>query len=226
MYVSIASFFMSSYTRFFDIESMSVGDANSNHNDNSQFINNLFLNKHFPIFHMFVDTNDEELLNKYSEKINKHNEMINTNPDPDSGFDLFIPKEFSGEYHAYTRIKVDYNIIGVMQHSPSKKFLPYYIYPRSSISKTPLQLCNNVGIIDCGYRGHLMSYFANHNTGLAKVSNSLVNYNTEPYVVEPYSRLTQVCHCKLTPFYVSLHDNKDFFNETLRSDGGFGSTGL
>ena len=84
----------------------------------------------------------------------------------------------------------------------------------------------NVGIIDCGYRGHLMSYFANHNTGLAKVSNSLVNYNTEPYVVDPYSRLTQVCHCKLTPFYVSLHDNKDFFNETQRADGGFGSTGL
>ena len=33
----------------------------------------------------------------------------------------------------------------------------YYLYPRSSISKTPLRLANSVGIIDAGYRGNIMA---------------------------------------------------------------------
>ena len=35
----------------------------------------------------------------------------------------------------------------------------FYIYPRSSISKTPFRLANNVGIIDSGYRGNLGACF-------------------------------------------------------------------
>ena len=31
----------------------------------------------------------------------------------------------------------------------------FYVYPRSSISKTPLRMANSVGIIDSGYRGNL-----------------------------------------------------------------------
>ena len=62
--------------------------------------------------------------------------------------------------------------------------------------KTPLQLCNNVGIIDSGYRGHLMSYFANH--------TQLVNQAEEvgPHTIKPFTRLTQICHPCLTPFIV------------------------
>ena len=37
----------------------------------------------------------------------------------------------------------------------------YYLYPRSSISKTPLRLCNSVGIIDAGYRGNIMAFVDN-----------------------------------------------------------------
>ena len=29
----------------------------------------------------------------------------------------------------------------------------YYLFPRSSISKTPLRLANSIGLIDGGYRG-------------------------------------------------------------------------
>ena len=32
----------------------------------------------------------------------------------------------------------------------------YYLYPRSSISKTPLIQTNSVGIIDKDYRGNVM----------------------------------------------------------------------
>ena len=34
--------------------------------------------------------------------------------------------------------------------------ISYYLYPRSSISKTSLRMSNSVGIIDAGYRGNIM----------------------------------------------------------------------
>ena len=39
------------------------------------------------------------------------------------------------------------------------KNIGYYLYPRSSISKTPLILANSVGIIDSGYRGNIKACF-------------------------------------------------------------------
>ena len=33
----------------------------------------------------------------------------------------------------------------------------YYLYPRSSISKTPLRMSNSTGIIDAGYRGEIIA---------------------------------------------------------------------
>ena len=86
----------------------------------------------------------------------------------------------------------------------------YYSYPRSSISKTPLLLANSVGIIDSGYRGQIIGAFR--------------NLSIEPYKVEQYTRLLQICAPDLRPFTVELVDNT-FFEETLRGEGGFGSTG-
>ena len=37
-----------------------------------------------------------------------------------------------------------------MINSKENKNISYYLYPRSSISKTPLILANQVGIIDAG----------------------------------------------------------------------------
>tara|TARA_Y100001970_G_C14246533_1_gene868671 strand:+ start:3900 stop:4583 length:684 start_codon:yes stop_codon:yes gene_type:complete len=227
---------MSFYTPHFNPESVEIGRVHNN--DNNQRNDELQHINHPYTFHIFIDSDDKELQNKYIKKINSHNAMVDNNPYPDSGFDLFIPTEFSGEYQPHTRTKVDYKVIGMMEYSLSKKIVPYYIYPRSSISKTPLQLCNNVGIIDSGYRGHLMSYFANHNTVLPDSSSTsenagsnpyiVVNTQTKsnPYVVEPYTRLTQVCNNNLAPFYVKFHNTKDYFTETERADGGFGSTGV
>jgi dUTP pyrophosphatase len=177
----------------------------------------------FPTFYLFIDSDDDELINKYKTKMENHNMMINENKYPDSGFDLFIPQEFSGEYLKNSRTKVDYKVVGVMKDQD--QYLPYYIYPRSSISKTPLQLCNNVGIIDCGYRGHLMSYFANHGTILSTTNNNL-EIQPETYTVEPYTRLTQVCSPTLKPFYVEIVHSMDEFTKSERSSGGFGSTGI
>ena len=37
-----------------------------------------------------------------------------------------------------------------------EKNVSYYLYPRSSIIKTPLRMSNSVGIIDAGYRGNII----------------------------------------------------------------------
>ncbi|SVA76917.1 uncharacterized protein METZ01_LOCUS129771, partial [marine metagenome] len=43
--------------------------------------------------------------------------------------------------------------------------------PRSSIAKTPLRLCNSIGLIDGGYRGEIMAV--------------VDNIKKESYTVEP-----------------------------------------
>ena len=86
----------------------------------------------------------------------------------------------------------------------------FYMYPRSSLSKTPLRLANSVGIIDAGYRGHLIGVFdATKNVGVCE-----------------YDRLVQICAPGLIPIYVEVVDSEDMLGEmTRRGDGGFGSTG-
>jgi len=86
----------------------------------------------------------------------------------------------------------------------------FTIYPRSSISKTPLMLANHTGIIDSGYRGSLIGAF-----------RSLTEWN---YIVAGGTRLLQVCHPTLCPVYVVIV-NEDDLTTTERGAGGFGSTG-
>jgi dUTP pyrophosphatase len=91
----------------------------------------------------------------------------------------------------------------------------YMLYPRSSISKTPLMLANHTGIIDSGYRGWLMGAF-----------RCLEFPEDKPnYVVEARTRLLQICHPSLCPVYVQIV-NETELSSTERGDGGFGSTGI
>jgi len=101
----------------------------------------------------------------------------------------------------------------------------YYIYPRSSLSKTQLRLANATGIIDAGYRGHLIGMF------------DVVNTNTNPnetntdtifadYIGKKYDRYLQICSPNLSPILVQLVSTvEDLGSKTERGDGGFGSTG-
>jgi len=84
----------------------------------------------------------------------------------------------------------------------------YYLYPRSSLSKTPLILGNHVGIIDNGYRGEIMA--------------AVKNLSMEPYTVKSGTALFQLCMPNLQPFQIKLVED---LNNTVRGDGGFGSTG-
>jgi len=88
--------------------------------------------------------------------------------------------------------------------------MSYYLYPRSSISKTPLRMSNSVGIIDAGYRGSI----------IAKVDN-LDREND--YVIEVGTRLFQLCSPNLSTIEFEVVNT---LSETSRGNGGFGSTGF
>jgi dUTP pyrophosphatase len=84
----------------------------------------------------------------------------------------------------------------------------YYLYPRSSLSKTPLRLANSVGIIDAGYRGTLKA--------------AVDNRSNEDYTIKKGDRLFQICMPSLEPFAVRF---AAVDRVTERGEGGMGSTG-
>lgn len=100
----------------------------------------------------------------------------------------------------------------------------YYIYPRSSISKTPWRLANNVGVIDKGYRGELITYIdMNYNTYVNYDKYIKDNDKSNDLLIQQYSRLFQIC----TPNGDKI-DHVVFVDEminTKRNSCGFGSTG-
>jgi dUTP pyrophosphatase len=119
----------------------------------------------------------------------------------DSGFDLYAPEDITVPAHGQATL--DHKVL-CEPRFPSG----YYLYPRSSISKTPLRLANSVGIIDVSYRGHIM----------AKVDNT----SDTPYTIRRGDRLFQLCHPSLLPLHVQFADNIN--TDTARGAGGFGST--
>lgn len=168
---------------------------------------------------IFVDSNDNHLLNKYIEAINEHHlKMSNNIRHIDAGFDLFCPSQF--RFTCSEVNKLDYQIVcsaKIIESANSTDNTEFntgfYMYPRSSISKSYLRLANNIGIIDAGYRGHLMGMFD-------------VIYINE-LDINKFERHLQICAPGLIPIVVELVNSiEELGEETARGDGGFGSTGI
>jgi dUTP pyrophosphatase len=97
----------------------------------------------------------------------------------------------------------------------------YFLFPRSSISKTPLRLANSQGIIDSGYRGNLMGMFDIVN----KNDEEKREYEYADYYVKKYDKLVQICAPCLCPIFVEIVDTLDELGDvTERGEKGFGST--
>lgn len=181
---------------------------------NTQLSNNL-LNKYkrYMNLKIYVDTIDTELINKYTEAIDQHNLKIANNIDHiDAGFDLYCPEDMT--FKSSNVNKLDHKIIcnAKIIEKNNSYYTGYYMYPRSSISKTNLRLANNVGIIDAGYRGHLIGMFDLVNTDLTSIKK--------------FDRYLQICAPGLIPIVVELVESLEELGEkTIRGDGGFGSTG-
>ena len=148
---------------------------------------------------LLIKTNNEYIKSLYTN--HQH-----YNPG-DSGLDLFCPEDIiigPGE-----TMKIDLQIqCEALHDNIENNNVSYYLYPRSSIIKTPLRLANSIGIIDAGYRGNI----------IACVDN-IKNYE---FKIEKGSRLFQICGPALEPIEIRVVNE---LSNSQRGSGGFGSTG-
>jgi len=84
------------------------------------------------------------------------------------------------------------------------------LFPRSSISKTPLTLRNSVGVIDSGYRGEV----------ILKFNRDHVDDTKDVYCVG--DRVGQIM---IMPYPQVEFEEAEELSNTERGHGGFGSTG-
>ena len=190
---------------------------------------------------------DYELKKMYLAAAENHNQKVLNNKFIDAGFDLFTPlqKEDPKEKDVYGEVircfgpswvdddglkinpvnKIDFKVkcsAKMLSNSFSNSFYTgYFLYPRSSLSKTPLRLANSVGIIDSGYRGNIMGMFDVVNV----IEEELSEYEDADYYVKKYDKLVQICAPNLCPIFVKIVDTlEELGEETERGEGGFGST--
>jgi dUTP pyrophosphatase len=164
--------------------------------------------KNYAILKLAVDPNKPELQDLYKNHVENHNHSLLTDPFPNAGFDLFVPE--TTDVPSINPTMISMHVKCEMLNSDNVS-CGYYMFPRSSISKTPLMLANHTGIIDSGYRGNLIGAFR--------------NLFSQPYTVEKQTRLLQICHPSLSPVYVVLVKDTDL-STTSRGEGGFGSSGI
>ena len=144
-----------------------------------------------------VQCDNDEIKSMYENHAHFH--------DGDSGLDLYFPTEVLIPGNSFgTLVSLGIKCEG-LKHGSN---ISYYLYPRSSISKTPLRMSNSVGIIDAGYRGNLMV--------------ALDNHSDQEYTIEKGMRLFQICCPILSSINMKIVDE---LSTTSRGKGGFGSTG-
>ena len=148
---------------------------------------------------LLLKTENTDLTNLYSN--HQH-----YNPG-DSGLDLFCPETITINPGETVKINLQINC-EALHDTIENTNVSYYLYPRSSIIKTPLRLANSVGIIDAGYRGDIIA--------------CVDNIKSESYTINQGDRLFQLCAGNLEPIEFKLVDT---LSDTQRGSGGFGSTG-
>uniref|UniRef100_A0A6C0E0V0 dUTP diphosphatase n=1 Tax=viral metagenome TaxID=1070528 RepID=A0A6C0E0V0_9ZZZZ len=134
----------------------------------------------------------------------------------DSGLDLYIVSDEFIPPHQTTFVK-----LGIKCQSQSfqwcvwkwfkrgfTKYNSYFLFPRSSISKTPLLLKNSIGLIDSGYTGEIIA--------------ALYNSSSDPFFLQRGERYVQLVNADLSPVSFELAKH---LRTTERGSGGFGSTG-
>ena len=166
----------------------------------------------FAILKISVNPKNADLQAAYKTHIENHNNSILTDPFPNAGFDLFVPEK-TEVHHASSKSSMISMDVKCDMIDKDGRSTGYFMFPRSSIAKTPLMLANHTGIIDSGYRGNLIGAFRN------------LDSSSPVYTVDAYSRLLQICHPALHPIHVIMVEENEL-STTSRGSGGFGSTGV
>jgi len=119
----------------------------------------------------------------------------------DAGLDLYVLKDQTFKSGETSKIK-----LGISCENLEGK--GYFLFPRSSISKTPLRMANSIGLIDEGYRGEIMA-----------VCDNIKNYE---FSISKGDRLFQLVSADLSSIEFKIVDK---LSDSTRGEGGFGSTG-
>ena len=129
-------------------------------------------------------------------------------PDDDSGIDLLISDTIKTEKNKITKINHKVSCMMVKNTNGVEKPVAFWLLPRSSISKTNYRMANSVGLIDSGYRGHLIAKVDNY------ISDGEISKNTRMFQIAngDLENVKEIC------IVSELPDSK-------RGSGGFGSTG-
>jgi dUTP pyrophosphatase len=204
---------------------------NTNDNNGNPLASLLNMYDKVMVLRVFVDSDDDRLRDMYRNAAIAHNNKLLTNmPHIDAGFDLFAPETidfFGPGWPQKSPVnKLDFKICcAARMHADTGKNYNtgYYMHPRSSLSKTQLRLANSTGIVDAGYRGHLIGMFdvVNIPPNPTQTADRVSDYSGMKY-----DRYLQICAPGLVPIMVEIVDSLgDLGSETERGAGGFGSTG-
>ena len=121
--------------------------------------------------------------------------------DGDAGLDLYVLEDQTFKPGETGKIK-----LGISCENVDGK--GYFLFPRSSISKTPLRMANSIGLIDGGYRGEIMA-----------VCDNIKDYE---FSISKCDRLFQLVSADLSSIEFEIVEN---LSNSTRGEGGFGSTG-
>lgn len=144
--------------------------------------------------------------------------------DTDAGYDLTAIS-----LDVKTQDKVDYLEYGTGIAVDIPEGYVGLIFPRSSISRTNLTLCNSVGVIDAGYQGEIKFRFKidlPYDELYYEEGSFIIKDREESFSVEAYKvgdRIGQLVVMPLTPI-TSLKVTQEF-TPSLRGQKGFGSSG-
>lgn len=166
------------------------------------------------MFILSIKALNEDVLNQYSNHSTYH--------EGDSGLDLFVSEDITipAWSTAFIDHKIQCEMVRQMPNPQMRGIMgslkmeydsfneTFLLFPRSSISKTPLIMANSIGLCDAGYRGNIIG--------------AVRNLSNEPYTVEKGTRLFQICQRNYEPFSFKMVEN---LSDSTRGEGGFGSTG-
>lgn len=119
----------------------------------------------------------------------------------DAGLDLYVLEDQTFKAGETSKIKFAISCENIEGKG-------YFLFPRSSISKTPLRMANSIGLIDGGYRGEIMA-----------VCDNIKDYD---FSISKGDRLFQIVSADLSLVEFELVDK---LSDSTRGKGGFGSTG-
>lgn len=179
---------------------------------------------------IYLDTDDAEFVEKYYEHVKNHNGNLLNNLYLDAGFDILTPIPDNSVTNINSKLlKIDNKLIcsakcvfagdNITNNETNTQIIirkfncGFYLYPRSSIVKTQLRLANGTGIIDAGYRGHLISVF-----------DVIENNLEDKPVIKQFDKYVQICAPNLKPIIVKIVSENEIDFNTNRGTGGFGST--